>query len=315
MEGLNFNEVPKYIFSATEIRTFSDCARKRYYSSRSLMCLKAKKPNNNLTLGSAVHAWLAHMYVNCDKRLLELDIYEPTEEDVKDAIAYVENTYPFVLEEELGIEEMKMFECMIREYKFQLIEDLQQYAVHLAEMNFSMRDWPLPEVMYHGFIDLVFAERGTNKCFFVEHKTSRDFRPEIYNRFDIQLHIYAEYGEQFAIDNNYEFGGVILNEIKKAKTERGFAVHRMYYKYGEAERAQFFNWLSKKTYAAISDTNFHEPCNNYMTCKMCEFAPVCLKYGYEVPEDRDEILTMKDEEGVELYDYDPRTDGESTEQD
>ena len=56
-----------------------------------------------------------------------------------------------------------------------------------------------------------------------------------------------------------------------------------------------------------------------MTCKMCEYAPICLKYGYEVPKTTEEIINAFEEEVTTLdennkiqitkqsmYKYDPR---------
>ena len=56
----------------------------------------------------------------------------------------------------------------------------------------------------------------------------------------------------------------------------------------------------------------HEPCNNYMTCKMCDYAPICLKYGYEVPATHEEIVDafVDEETGEVMFKYDPRESDE-----
>ena len=88
----------------------------------------------------------------------------------------------------------------------------------------------------------------------------------------------------------------------------------------DKELEDFYIWLKQKTEAVISPDNHHSPCNNYMTCKMCEYAPICLKYGYEVPQTTEEIINSFNEvvgqeaDGTEIiqpvYKYDPRPDEE-----
>ena len=117
---------------------------------------------------------------------------------------------------------------------------------------------------------------------------------------------------------------MVLNQIKKAKTEKGYDTKRDLISYGDKELEDFYIWLKQKTEAVISPDNHHSPCNNYMTCKMCEYAPICLKYGYEVPQTTEEIINGFNEVvGQEVdadgnmhdiiqpsYKYDPRPDEE-----
>ena len=327
---LNFNEVPKHIFSANEIRQYSECARKRYYSSRDCLAVRAVKPNGNLVLGKKVHEMLEHYYLRGQKAIDSLlDIYEQNNqaivreaelprELVEGALELVE---PFQLSSEdaeaLGTD-LSTFNCIHENYKAErLIDDLCKYEPLHCEMEFKLNNWPVDGVQYHGQIDMIVRERATGKIWFFEHKTCKDFRPEIYNRFDIQLHLYTVAGHNYCCANEAEWGGIILNEIKKAKTARGYAEHRMFYDYSNTEMRSFVSWLTAKTRAAISPNNFHEPCNTYMTCKMCEYANICLAYGYEVPQSHEEILnnaSFVDEETKEpLYKYDPRGQEEENE--
>ena len=328
---LNLKEVPKYIFSANEIRQYSECARKRYYSSRDCLAIRAMKPNGNLVLGKKVHEMLEYYYMHGEDTIQHL-IYEKDEQLgevynldaelprdlVEEAIAMMD---PFQLNDEdkeaLG-SDLSTFKCIHENYVVErLVDDLCKYEPLKCEMEFKLNNWPLDGVQYHGQIDMVVRERATDKLWFFEHKTCKDFRPEIYNRFDIQLHLYTVVGHNMCFAEDTEWGGIILNEIKKAKTARGYAEHRMFYKYSESEMHSFVSWLTAKTKAAISPSNFHEPCNTYMTCKMCEYANICLAYGYEVPQSHEEILgnaSLVDEETKEpLYKYDPRGQEEENE--
>ena len=49
-----------------------------------------------------------------------------------------------------------------------------------------------------------------------------------------------------------------------------------------------------------------------MSCKMCEYAPLCMKFGYEIPKDAEAILSMqlKNDEGEAMYVEDPRLSNE-----
>ena len=318
---LDLKNVPKYTFSANEIRQYSDCARKRYYSSRDCLAVRAVKANGNLVLGKKVHEMLEYYYLEGQKALEQMKGYNSNvtlpREMVKVALESLEE---FQLSEEeataLG-SDLSTFHCIHENYKAErLVDDLAKYEPLYCEMEFKLSNWPLEGVQYHGQIDMIVRERATNKLWFFEHKTCRDFRPEIYNRFDVQLHLYTVTGHNMSQHEGMEWGGSILNEIKKAKTARGYAEHRMYYTYSEEEMYSFVKWLAKKTQAAISPENEHEPCNTYMTCKMCEYASVCLAYGYEVPKTYEEVVNnsaLVDEEGEKLFKYDPRGQEEENE--
>ena len=321
---LNLKDVPEHIFSANEIRQYSECARKRYYSSRDCLAVRAVKPNGNLVLGKKVHEMLEYYYMHGQEAIEEL----VNQEEVRGSelpreivMAALERVEPFQLTDDdaaaLG-SDLSTFNCIHENYKAErLIEDLCKYEPLQCEMEFKLNNWPLDGVQYHGQIDMVVRERSTGAIWFFEHKTCKDFRPEIYNRFDIQLHLYTVTGHSYCNYEDVEWGGIILNEIKKAKTARGYAEHRMFYAYSVPEMRHFVQWLTAKTKAAISPSNMHEPCNTYMTCKMCEYASICLAYGYEVPQSHEEILgndSLVDEETKEpLYKYDPRGQEEENE--
>lgn len=312
---LNFESVKRkctHTFSANEIRTFCDCSRKRYYSSRDLLAVRATKATPALSIGTAVHKWLQTMYTKSSDLLQErnngfsIEQCRAAAEEVRATV----DLESFLAE--LDDENKKIFMCITQNYFETIVEDLTRYTVLGCEVDFQLDDWPVVDAMYHGQIDMIVLDREDCKIKFFEHKTCKDFRPEIYSRFDVQLHIYDVYGRVYSQEMDFEWGGMILNEIKKAKTERGYAHHRMYYEYSFKEFDSFFRWLARKTDAAIR--SIHEPCNNYMTCKMCDYAPICMQYGYEIPATHEEIIeSFKNEEsGEAMFKYDPR-EGEEEE--
>lgn len=311
---LDFKDVTyDYILSANEIRQYTDCARKRYYSSRSCLSLASKKVSNSLVLGDLFHKFLAYQYVELNK--LVNATYPNIDSNINSVeIETLYDMVPLWCPEELdklSEDDQKVLNCLITNYKAQIIEDIIEYDIIEPELTFVLENWPVDKVLYHGFIDLVVKRRSDNKVYFFEHKTCKTFRPEIYNRFDIQLHIYSAYGKLTYGD---DFGGMILNEVKKAKTATGFDVNRNIYEYTDKESQDFFNWIKGKTLGLMSN-NSHEPCNNYMICKMCSFSDVCLRYGYEVPQSAEEILEVfKDEEGNDMYYLDLRKESNNEEE-
>ena len=313
---LDFEKPCEFTLSANEVRTASECARKRYYSSRDCLAIRVNKPAKALMLGSAVHAYMQYYYTELDKKVKELGVVNPDYDMLADLIDEIP---PFVHEDwdKLDFDSQTICQNIFELYRPQIIIDLVEFEVISCEQAFQMNNWPVDNCMYHGNIDMVVRNRSDGKIYYFEHKTCKDFRPDIYNRFDIQLHIYHSYGSKQYGD---EFGGMILNQVKKSKTERGYGAQRDKIYYNDNELKDFFEWLKQKTEAIMSPDNHHAPCNNYMTCKMCEYAPICLKYGYEVPKTTEEIIEAFEEDVTTLdennkmvttkqpmYKYDPRT--------
>ena len=330
--SLEFKKSCRYTLSANEIRQFSECARKRYYSSRDCLAIRSNRPANALVLGSAFHEALQYYYTKLNEAINQCMEYDHTVLEPSKIASLLDSIEPFelyrpkvneetgeaLIDEETGEvimepvvrpEDVKTLECMIENYKPQIADDLFDYEVIGCEVNFNLENWPIDDVQYHGLIDMVVRNREDNKIYFFEHKTCTNFRPEIYSRFDIQLHIYAVYGE---MTYGEDFGGMILNQVKKAKTVRGYDQQRDTYIYDKDELDSFVVWLKAKTMALVSPENNHAPCNNYMSCKMCEYMDICMKYGYNYPKSHEEVTTVDafdDGLGNAMFKYDPR-DGE-----
>lgn len=305
--SLDFKKPCKHTFSANEIRIASECQRKRYYASRDCLALRVNTPNKHLLLGSIFHDALSYYYTQLDRIVKEFGYNEVDFETclhLMYSIPYYEITSDD--KQPMDSSDTDMFNFMLKKYMPQIAEDVSNYEVIACEQAFHMDHWPVEDVMYHGYIDMVVRKRDDGKIYFFEHKTCKSFRPEIYSRFDVQLHIYAEYGRA---TYGHEFGGMILNQIKKAKTSKGYDTLRQTYIYDETEYDDFFNWLKAKTLITLDDTSKYTPCNNFMSCKMCEYQSICMKFGYAVPTSREQIIGQKafqDEEGNEMFVYNPR---------
>ena len=310
--GLDFKKPCRFTLSANEIRTFSECPRKRYYSSRDCLAIRANTPRTALMLGSAFHSSLEYYYTELNKLVNEHLSKGEVEESKILSYEYIEMLLecipPFSIENFKGMGEgdIKTLQNIIFNYRDQLIKDLVEYEVVACEQQFYLESWPIDDVMYHGFIDMIVHKRSDDKIYFFEHKTCAGFRPEIYSRFDIQLHIYDFYGNKEYGD---KFGGMILNQVKKSKTAKGYDAQRDLYQYDQNERDDFEQWIKLKTAALANPSNIHAPCNNYMSCKMCEYQDICMKFGYKIPKTHEEIIddtAFEDEEGNKLFEWDPR---------
>lgn len=333
--GLDFKAPCKFTLSANEIRVFSECSRKRYYSSRDCLAIRSNTPRKALILGTVFHAALQHYYTTINNVIKDKFIsnnLEFTYDDICDIYDTIEK-FPLTKEkvnEETGEVEVdengepvmvpivadgdyKTLVNMISCYLPTLFNDLLEFDVIACESNFNLENWPLRDVMYHGLIDMIVRRRSDNKVYYFEHKTCTNFRPEIYSRFDIQLHLYSIEGHR---TYGEDFGGILLNQVKKAKTEKGYDQQRDLYAYSIEELNDFEQWLLAKTEQLVSPSNNHAPCNNYMTCKMCEYIDICMRYGYEVPKTHEEItenIEFTDDDDKPLYMYDPRDSKDDSE--
>lgn len=267
------------LLSASELKSYCECPRKRYYSSSHYLNLRPVEPNGNLLLGSKIHQMLEFYYTKGTETPFELTEIEKSA--LKDNLA--------------------VFNCIHEIYIEQIKEDLRNFEVLETEMPFELVDFPFEGVTYHGFIDMVVKDKKDGTVRFFENKTSKDFRPEIYNRFDVQLHLYSIEGKRYCEINGFTWGGIVLNEIKKAKTSKGYGMNRVNYVYDDKEEEQFIAWLRKKTLPAVSDEQFHEPCNDYMACKMCDYKDICLEFGYGLPTYEQIVSTITNEDGENLY--------------
>ena len=322
--SLDFKKPCTFTLSANEIRTFCECPRKRYYSSRDCLAIRSNSPRGALLLGDAFHKGLQYYYTEMNRLYNEFISTHggeiPSEYDLLDLLDTIPDFEPPTSLDENGnpiqsmdASQLAMLNNMLINYKERIPDDIAHFEVLDCESTFSIENWPIPDVMYHGYIDMAVRDRETGLIYFFEHKTCKDFRPEIYDRFDIQLHLYGYYGMYRYGD---DFGGIILNQVKKSKTEQGYANDRKTFYYSIEELEDFKMWLTQKTLALTSPDNIHAPCNNYMSCKMCEYTDICLKYGYEVPKTSAQITEDKafvDGADKPLYSYCPRESAEETE--
>lgn len=308
----------------SEVKTYRECHRKHEFSSRNRFHLRPIAPNDNLVFGTQFHEVLAMMYMgtSLDK------ILEWINAEVKDAVYF------------------KIMTCMANGYyngPYQ--EDKDRFQVIDIEKSFN---YPVglkhPEVLgseeaYYGVkysqdengnwvaidangeiyeaisicgsIDMVVIDKETNMMCGFEHKTAKNFRPEIYNWVDEQPRVYSwalrkileDYHTQGKYLDVKEVGPIFLNQVKKLSTK--FAYERVACQYTTGELNNFM-WAFVNTVQSIA-THENDPLDmlpqpGYMKCSMCDFADLCMHYGYE---DISEQALLKEFEGeYEVRDHD-----------
>lgn len=280
----------------SEIKTYRECARKHLFSSRNRLHLRPVVPNDNLVFGTQFHEVLAMMYLgtSIDK------ILEWINREVTDSVLW------------------KTMDCMTKGYyngPYQ--QDKERYVVVDIEKSFAYpigvcSDAPIDaKVTYKkdsdgswigvsasgeiyeaivmcGSIDMICIDSQTGRLVGFEHKTAKNFRPDIYNLVDEQprtyywaLHnILNEYHAQGKYTEIAEVGPIYLNQVRKLQTK--FDYMRTPCEFSEKDLTRFFEGLRKSAKAIATGSATDEvPVPGFMKCQMCDYATLCMHYGYD----------------------------------
>lgn len=287
----------------SEVKTYRECHRKHEFSSRNRFHLRPIVSNDNLIFGTQFHEVLAMMYMgtSLDK------ILEWINEEVTDSVYF------------------KIMTCMANGYyngpyqedkdRFQVIdiEKSFNYPVGLKDPNalgadeayFNLKysqdengNWVAVDengevyeaISICGSIDMVVIDKKTNTMCGFEHKTAKNFRPEVYNLVDEQPRVYSwalrkileDYHAQGKYLDIKEVGPIYLNQVKKLSTK--FAYERAACQYSEGDLNNFMlAFINTVQRIAIHENDPLDmlPQPGYMKCSMCDFADLCMHYGYE----------------------------------
>lgn len=282
----------------SEVKTYRECHRKHEFSSRNRFHLRPIAPNDNLVFGTQFHEVLAMMYMgtSLDK------ILEWINDEVTDSVYF------------------KIMTCMANGYyngpyqedkdRFQVI-DIEKsfnypvgckdlYAARNYLLTYSKdedgnwvavdKDGEVHEaISICGSIDMVVIDRETNMMCGFEHKTAKNFRPEVYNLVDEQPRVYSwalrkilkDYHDQGKYLDIKEVGPIYLNQVKKLSTK--FAYERAACQYTESDLNNFMQaFINTVLRIAIHENDQLDmlPQPGYMKCSMCDFADLCMHYGY-----------------------------------
>lgn len=257
----------------SEIKTFRHCPRKWQFSSRNQMHLRPTVTPRHFTFGTIFHEALHQLYLgaSADKVLdwvqSQIDPNTPSEMALPSMIrGYIDNL---------------------------LADDLQRYQILEVEHQFSYPISYVPAIDLCGSIDMLAIERKTNTLYGFEHKTCKNFRTGAYLALDDQLRVYNWILYQIAptFPSNPKVGGVILNETRKLL--RQFDNKRHTHNESLPALQQYINTLrgtTKSISSATETPNLVQPCADFMSCQMCEFATICETYGTQQLPPESQIL-------------------------
>lgn len=253
----------------SEVKTFRECKRKHFYSSRNRYHLVPNVPRDNLIFGTQFHECLHSMYMGTPIET----ILEWIKNNVPDRILFATMTN------------------MIKGYyEGPYQQDIVDYTVLDIEKSFQ---YPLitneetGEVIdVCGSIDMLAVNNTTHMLTGFEHKTAKNFRPEVYDLIDEQPRIY--YWAMKKMLNDWHAEGkhldivgvdsIILNQCKKLQTK--FQYLRSECRYDDEDLEQFMKSF-KRSALLIGEGRDSLPEPGYMKCTMCDYADLCMHYGYK----------------------------------
>jgi CRISPR/Cas system-associated exonuclease Cas4 (RecB family) len=259
----------------SEIKTYRECKRKHQFSSRNRFHLVPTKPADNLIFGTQFHEILHSIYlgVPLDKILAWIDkeITDPVY--WKTATAMAEGYYKEIY----------------------LPQDKDRYKVIDIEKAFEFPITGDSEIVACGSIDMIALDVQTNELVGFEHKTAKNFRPDVYNFVDEQPRLYSvalrkileEYKKTGRVANDVTIGPIYLNQVKKL--QRSFDACRTECRYSEEDLSRFMKSFVASAKDISEDNKEELPEPGYMKCQMCDYADLCMHYGY-APINKDELL-------------------------
>lgn len=258
----------------SEIKTFRQCPRKWQFTSRNQMHMRPAVTPRHFTFGTIFHEALHQLYLgaNPDKVL----------EWVQQQSDVANNPGEAALQ------------SMVRGYIDELlVEDLENYEILEIEHHFEE---PLtPQTNICGSIDMLAIDRRDGKLYGFEHKTCKNFRTGAYLALDDQLRVYnwELYRASRKIKNRPQVGGVILNETRKLL--RKFENRRQIHNEPLEDLMEYITSLGDVVHSmevkCSNTSSVPQPCADYMSCQMCEYATICETYGTQRLPNEDVILS------------------------
>lgn len=278
----------------SEVKTYRECGRKHLYSSRNRFHLRSTIPNPNLVFGTQFHEVLAMMYMGTDiDKILEwinVEVTDSVHWKVMDNMAkgYYHGPYQKDKNRYVVIDIEKSFN-----YSVGAIDD-NMFPIKEFVKDENGVWWGVDEngvlheaICICGSIDMICIDVETGKLVGFEHKTAKNFRPEVYDKLDEQPRVYSwalkkileDYHTQGKYLEVLETGPVYLNQVKKLQTK--FAYQRSICEYTDRELKYFMTAFVRTVQEIASGNSGCTPDPSYMKCQMCDYADICMHYGYD----------------------------------
>lgn len=282
----------------SEVKTFKECKRKHLFSSRNRYHIVPKKPNDNLVFGTVWHNCLHELYLAARQ----------------DGADYAAVKLDEILErkpcEQAGVPELdRTLANMLKGYfEGPFLEDIVTYTVIDVERGFNIEAYTLTgSIAICGSIDMICINNVEGTLVGFEHKSAKNFRPDVYDALDEQPRLYYwALKDMWEHDANLQklapngVGKIILNQVKKLVTK--FEYKRVECIYSDAELEVFLaDFINKASMIQTGSLQSEMPEPGYMKCQMCDYAPLCIKYGYSLPNNVEDVVATLDEEGNALY--------------
>lgn len=286
-------------FDNSEMTTLNQCDRKWLLSSRNGYHLRPTVTPEALTFGTLFHECLAALYLGGDIDTVIAQGKAECKDSVQEKV--LENMIGGYYDEVL-FDDLEVFRVLDIEHSVNYeLPELRTSPRALVAQTEDINEKDDGRVWVVGSIDLIVLcledrpERDlkANHVYFLEHKSCKKFRDSVYFVVDSQPRVYyfellkyvAEYNRARAHIKNFvpvQPGGVFINEVKKV--QRKFDHCRRLCTYNETQQNRFYQkLLATGARIRMLQANPQEAqCNpGYMTCSMCEFAPVCETYAYD----------------------------------
>lgn len=276
----------------SEVKAFRECKRKHQFSSRNRFHLRPIKPNDNLIFGTQFHEVLAMMYMGTS-----LDsILEWINREVTDSVYWktmdtmVKGYYNGPYQED-----KKRYVVIDIEKSFNYPLDIKDSGPVNGEIKYVQSEdgWVAVDdegethetICACGSIDMICIDTQTGTLVGFEHKTAKNFRPDIYDLVDEQPRLYSwalkkileDYHAQGKYLEVQETGPIYLNQVRKLQTK--FDYHRSICQYTDTDLARFMQGFIRSAHL-IADGVDILPEPGFMKCQMCDYADLCMHYGY-----------------------------------
>ena len=291
----------------SEVKTFRECKRKHQFSSRNRFHLRPKTPNDNLIFGTQFHEVLHSMYLGTtlDKILewINNEVVDSVLWKVMDNMAtgYYNGPYQTDKDKYAVIDIEKSFNYPLAPVDNNFVN----YHAELIDDKWVAIDNETGEICDMicacGSIDMVAVDTDTGELVGFEHKTAKNFRPEVYDLVDEQPRLYSwalkqileDYHKQGKLLDIDKTGPIFLNQVKKLSSK--FDYHRSVCKYSDEDLNNFMKGFieSARQINEGKDTSvLPEP--GFMKCQMCDYADLCMHYGYEHIEKQELLKEFED---------------------
>lgn len=294
----------------SEVKTYRECKRKHQFSSRNRMHLRPIAPNDNLVFGTQFHECLAMMYMGTS---LE-SILEFIDREVKDSVywktmtnmvkGYYEGPFKEDIQRYVVVDVEKSFNYPVallwfdESHRHVTSVNMQRYNIVRDDVgawhvyNSDGEECLEPEyrlVCACGSIDMVVIDSWEGTLCGFEHKTAKNFRPDVYDLIDEQPRLYScalkqileDYHKQGKYTEIEKTGAIFLNQVKKLQTK--FDYKRSVCKYTDDDLDNFM-WGFRSAAEKIALGDNIEPIipePGFMKCQMCDYADICMHFGYQ----------------------------------